>query len=74
MWKCADILRRFVASQRDAGSLTLSSVCPHCGLFPIEFLWLVSNAHKSRQRRQCDWWCAACGGQYDQGTDGASQQ
>ena len=21
--------------------------------------------HKSRKRRLCDWWCVACGGQFD---------
>ena len=29
------------------------------------YLSRVSKEHHSRKRRQCDWWCAACGGQYD---------
>ena len=41
-------------------------VCPHSFLFPIkDFIWWVSKGNQNKRRRQCDWWCAACGEQND---------
>ena len=35
-----------IVSDTESGSLTLSYVCPHCGLFPIEdFIWWVNEEH-----------------------------
>ena len=44
------------------GRITLSYVCLHCHRFPIEdYIWWLSTRH---WKKQCNWWCAACGGQY----------
>ena len=44
------------------GGVTLSYVCPHCHRVPREdYIWWISGHGK----KQCNWWCAACGGQYD---------
>ena len=32
------------------------------------YIWLVSSGHgdgNKKKKKQCNWWCAACGGQYD---------
>ena len=35
----------------------------NCHCFPLEdYIWWVSSEHGEKQ---CGWWCAACGGQYD---------
>ena len=51
------------------GGVTFSYVCPHCNCFPLEdFFWWVSSGYgdgNNRKEKQCSWWCAACGGQYD---------
>ena len=46
----------------------MSNVCPPCGLSPLEdYVWWVSQNHgeKNKKKRQCIWWCAACGDQYN---------
>ena len=70
---CGRSLRRTVKRAR-----CVSCVCPRCELFSMEDFYLVSKRHQSRQRRRCDWWCAACGEQYDWresnwGTDNTSK-
>ena len=46
--------------------MTLSFVCPHCSCFLLEnYTWWVSSGHgdgNDRNKKQCSWWCAACGG------------
>ena len=50
------------------GGVTLSYVC-HCNCFPLEDdIWWVSTGHgdsNNRKKKHCNWWCAACGGQYE---------
>ena len=41
--------------------VTLSYVCPHCHRYALEDnIWWFSSG---RGKKQCSWWCAACGGQ-----------
>ena len=44
-------------------------MCPHCRCFPLEdHIWWVSSEYgdgKKKKKKQCNWWCAACGDQYD---------
>ena len=52
--KSTDFLRRIIG-------VTLSHVCSHC-------IWRVSTGHgdgNNRKKKHCNWWCAACGGQYE---------
>ena len=62
--KSTDFLRRIIAPIGGVGGVTLSYVCPHCHCFPLEdyYIWRVSSGHCEKQ---CNWWCATCGGQYD---------
>ena len=58
-----DFLRRIIVPVAGQGGVTLWYVCPHCHRFPIEdYTWWVSSGHV---KKQCNWWCAACGGQYN---------
>ena len=45
----------------------LSCVCPYG--FPLDdYIWWVSTGHgdgSSRKKKHCNWWCAACGGQFE---------
>ena len=49
--------------------VTLSHVCLHCICFSFGGCsWWVSTGHgdgNNRKKKHCDWWCAACGGQYE---------
>ena len=59
---CGESLRQSM------GGVTLSRVCPHCNNFPLDYIWWVSTGHgdgNNRKKRNCSWWCAACGGQYE---------
>ena len=51
------------------GGVILSYVCPHCDCFPLDdYIWWVSAGHgdgNNRKKKHCNWWCAACGGQYE---------
>ena len=44
---------------------------PRCGAsYYVEeerrlFIGCVSKGHQTKMRRQCEWWWAVCGGQYD---------
>ena len=50
MLKSSDLLR-IIDSDTEAGSLTVSYVCPHCGLFLIEdFIWWVTEEHIEKTR------------------------
>ena len=61
--KSTDFPRRIKAPVGRQGGVTLSYVCPRCHHFQIEHrTWWVSTRHR---KRQCNWWCAACGGQHD---------
>ena len=68
--KNTDFLTRIIAPMLGMGGVTLSSVCPHCSCFPLDdFVWWVSTGHgdgHTRKKKHCSWWCAACGGQYEQ--------
>ena len=47
----------------EQGRVALSYVCPHCHCLPLDdYIWCVSSGHGEKQ---CNWWCTACGGQYD---------
>ena len=50
-------------------TVTLSYVCPHCSCLPLDdYMWWVSTEHgddNNRKMKYCNWWCAACGGQYE---------
>ena len=60
--KSTDFLWRIIAPVGGQGGVTLSYVYPHCHRFPIEdCIWWVSTRHG---KKQCNWWCAACGDQY----------
>ena len=61
--KSTDVLRRIIVPVGGQGGVTLSYVCPHCHRFPPEDnIWWVSTEHG---KKQSNWWCTACGGQYD---------
>ena len=51
------------------GGATLSYVCPHCNCFLLDdHIWWVSTRHgdgNNRKKKHYNWWCAACGGQYE---------
>ena len=67
--KSTDFLRRITAPASGVGVLTLSYVCPRC--FDVFRLRMTSGGvtghddGNNRKKKQCSWWCAACGGQYD---------
>ena len=67
--KSTDFLRRIIAPVDGMGGVTLSYVCPHCNCFPLDDnIWWVSTGHgesNNRKKKHCNWWCAACGGQYE---------
>ena len=64
--KSTDFLRRIIAP---VGGVTLSYVCPSCNSFSCEdHSWWVSSGHddgNNWKKKHCNWWCAACGGQYE---------
>ena len=61
--KSTEFMRRSIVPVEGQGGVALSYVCPHCHLFPLEdHIWWISFGHG---QKQCNWWCAACGGQYD---------
>ena len=67
--KSTDFLRRSIAPAGGMGGVILSYVCPHCRCFPLDdyILW-VSTGHgdgNNSKKKHCNWWCAACGGQYE---------
>ena len=49
------------------------SLCPvfarTATVSPLEdYIWFVSSRHgdgNNRKKKHCNWWCAACGGQYE---------
>ena len=58
-----DFLRRICVPVEGQGAVSMSYVCPHCHRFSLEdYIWWVSAGHGNKQ---CNWWCAACGGQYN---------
>ena len=65
--KGTDFLRRIIVPVEGQGGVMLSYVCPHCHRLPLEgYIWWVSMVHgdgSKNKKKQCDWWCAACGGQ-----------
>ena len=67
--KSKDFLRRIIAPVDGMGGVTLSYVCPNCNCFPLDdYIWWVSTGHgdgNNRKKKHCNWWCAACGGQYE---------
>ena len=64
-----NFLRRIIVLVEGQGGVTLSYVCPLCHRYPLEdYIWCVSTGHgdsSKKKKRQCNWWCAACGCQYD---------
>ena len=67
--KSTDVLGRIVARASGVGDVTLSYVFPYCNCFPLEdCTWSSSGLGdgSNRKKKQCRWWCAACGGQYDE--------
>ena len=67
--KSTDFFRRIIAPVDGMGRVTLSHICPHCSRFLLyDYVWWVSTGHgesNSGKKKQCNWWCAACGGQYE---------
>ena len=67
--KSTDFLRRIIAPVDGEVSHVLPYVCPRCGCFPVDdYIWWVSTGHgdgNNRKKKHCNWWCAACGGQYE---------
>ena len=65
----SDFLRSVIAPVGGVEGVTLSYVCPHCRCFPLEgYMWWVSSGRgdgNNRKNKQCNWLCAACGGQFD---------
>ena len=59
---------RIIAPVEGQRVVTLSYVCPLCHGHPLEdHIWWVSMEHCDSSRKgkkQCNWWYAACGGQY----------
>ena len=67
--KSTDFLRRIMDMGEGQG-ITLTCVCPRFHRFPAEdYIWWVTEEHgdsgKKMKKKQCSWWCAACGGQYN---------
>ena len=69
--KSTDFLRRVIVPDEGQGGVTLSYVCPDVHQYPLEdyiCFWWVSAAHgdvnNKTKKKQCNWWCAACGGRY----------
>ena len=66
---CTDFLRGIIAPVDGMGGVTLSCLCQHSHCYPLEeYIWWVSSGHgdgNNREKKQCSWWCAACGSQYD---------
>ena len=62
--KRTDVLRRTIAPSQEQGGVTLSCVWPHCHRFPLEDWASLGQGDPSKRGNQCNWWCAACGGQY----------
>ena len=62
-WRKYGFLRRMIVSYTEARSVTLSYVCPRCGLSPIEdfIRWVTEQHGERRKKKQCNWWCAGCG-------------
>ena len=68
LFKSTDFLRWIIVPVRRQGGVTLSYVCLHCHRYPLgAYIWWVSAKHGKKQskKKQCNWWCAACGGQND---------
>ena len=68
--KSTDFLKKKnIERLRLVWSVTLSFFCPNCNCFPWEdYIWSVSSRQgdgNDRTKKQCSWWCAACGDQYD---------
>ena len=67
--KSTELLRRIIAPADGMGRVALSCVCPHCNSFPLEdYIWCGSSGHGDGnhiKKKHCNWWCAACGGQYE---------
>ena len=67
--KRTDFWERIIVPVGGQGGVTLSFVCPHCHRHPLEdYIWWVSTGHggsSNKRKKRCNWWCAACGGQYD---------
>ena len=67
--KSKDFLKRFNAPVGEVGGVALSYVCLYCRCLPLEdYSWWVSSRHvdgDNRKRKQCNWLCAAYGGQCD---------
>ena len=56
-----DFLRRNIVPVESQGGVTLSYVCSH------------SRLKTGHEKKQCKWWCEACGGKYDR-KNGATHQ
>ena len=67
--KNTDFPRRIIAPADGKGGVTLSYVCSHCNCCPLDDdIWWVSTGHEdsnNRKKKHCNWWGAACGGQYE---------
>ena len=61
--KSTDFLRRIITPVTGQGGVSLSHVCPPCHRHPLADLHPV-GFQRGTGKKQCNWWRAACGGQY----------
>ena len=48
------------------GGVTLPYVCPHCSCLPLDGSASTGYGDGNcRKKKHCNWWCTACGGQYE---------
>ena len=57
MWKSTDFLRHAVGETEERGAVTLTLVCEHCELFPVDdFLcWVYTNRGERLKQTQYEW-------------------
>ena len=68
--QCAvDFAEEHWLSEADHRACRRAWRCHHCHRYPLECcIWRVSSGLadvKKKKKKQCNWLCAACGGQYD---------
>ena len=61
--RSTNFLRRIIVPIEGQGGSHYHTCAPRCHRFPMEdYICLASSGHG---QKQCNWWCAACGGRYN---------
>ena len=60
MQKSTDFLMRIIVPVEGQGG----SHCRTCALIIISSRWKTATSCATKHGKQCNWWCAACGGQH----------